>query len=370
MTKFLKTILIILMLAIPGVGFILTDNHTVIKSENRHISQFPKEYSDMFFADLVNWFNDRLFFKLSVNEELYPVFNNFFKDFNFSSSQFSVNGVEGWIFSGDKSSYVYSQHSKFIPLQKGVLDKKIRELNAIRSSFKGKMYFVVGPDKHGIYPEYMDPNIQSPGKYRFFDSYKSSLNLKDITVIDNYKALKKAKDPNREVSLYFGDDTHWNRYGAYSAFKNVMNVIDPESEQILYDFKFSHHINGDLIRNIKNPKRDILDNAEVINPRNNKVTIEDIFSGKTKEITFNVNIPQPLNSRYSNSKAVSDKKVFVISDSYGISFVPYVVEHFKQVTHMNRRLHDLDSILNEIRKDDPDYLIYLNVEREIPDRVM
>lgn len=358
------------MFAIPGIGFVITDNQTVIKSENRQISQFPREYSEMYFSDLVNWFNDRLFFKISANVKLYPVFSNLFKDFNFSSSQFSVKGINGWIFAGDKSSYVYSQHSKKILFQKGILDKKLRELSLIRNSFKGKMFFVVGPDKHGIYSEFMDPNINNPGKYRFFDSYRNLLNVNGISVIDNYSAIIQAKDPDYKVALYYGDDTHWNRYGAYIAFKNVLKAIDPNAKQISYNFKFSNHLNGDLIRNIKNTKRDVLDNAEIINPLDQQIDIEDIFSGEVKKITFNVNIPQSLNSRYVNDNAVSDKKVFVISDSYGVAFVPYIVEHFRYVTHMNRRLRDLNVILQEIRKDDPDMLIYLNVEREIPDRVM
>lgn len=358
------------MFVIPGIGFLITDNNTVIKSENRHITQFPSEYSDMFFSDCVNWFNDRLLFKLDANEKLYPRFTELFKDFNFSASQFSVTGLEGWIFSGDKSDYVYSQHSKKLLFQNGNLDKKIRDLSAIRNSFKGQMFFVVGPDKHGIYPEFMDPNIQSPGAYRFFDTYKALLNVKGITVIDNFKSLIDSKDPKNKVSLYYGDDTHWNRYGAYIAFRNVLKTVAPDDDQILYNFKFSHHMNGDLIRNIKNPSRSMLDDAEIVNPLNQKIIIEDIFAKNEKEILFNVNIPQPFNSRYKNPNALSDKKVFVISDSYGIAFVPYVVEHFQQVTHMNRRLADLNVILQEIVKSEPDILIYLNVEREIADRVM
>jgi hypothetical protein len=49
--------------------------------------------------------------------------------------------------------------------------------------------------------------------------------------------------------------------------------------------------------------------------------------------------------------------------------MPYTVDYFKTVIHMNRRLHDLGLILNEIRKEQPDIVIYLNVEREVADRV-
>ena len=107
MTRYLKFCLVFLMFAVPAIGFIITDNNTVVKGENRVINQFPKEYSDNFYSQLVNWFNDRLLFKLEVNENLYADFHNYFNDFNFSSSQFSVAGNSGWLFAGDSSDYVY-----------------------------------------------------------------------------------------------------------------------------------------------------------------------------------------------------------------------------------------------------------------------
>ena len=369
MTRYLKFCLVFLMFAVPAIGFIITDNNTVVKGENRVINQFPKEYSDNFYSQLVNWFNDRLLFKLEVNENLYADFHNYFNDFNFSSSQFSVAGNSGWLFAGDSSDYVYSQHTKDLKFNQNQIQKKIFTLQAIRDSFKGDMYFVVGPDKHGIYPEYMDQNILQPGKYRFFDKVKTALKISGVTVIDNYEALVSSKDPDKRVSLYYGDETHWNKYGAYIAFENVMKQIDPNYISQKYTFKFSHHENGDLVRNIKNSKREILDSATVDNVRKSNVKANDLFTNTSKEIVFNVNTSLYLNYKYINRTPISDKKVFLISDSYGILFLPFTVDYFKTVIHMNRRLHDLDLIINEIRKEQPDIVIYLNVEREVADRV-
>ena len=46
MTRYIKFCLVFLMFAVPAIGFIITDNDTVVKGENRVINQFPKEYSD------------------------------------------------------------------------------------------------------------------------------------------------------------------------------------------------------------------------------------------------------------------------------------------------------------------------------------
>lgn len=77
MTRYLNFCLVFLMFAVPAIGFIITDNNTVVKGENRVINQFPKEYSDKFYSQLVNWFNDRLLFKLEANENLYADFHNY-----------------------------------------------------------------------------------------------------------------------------------------------------------------------------------------------------------------------------------------------------------------------------------------------------
>ena len=369
MTRYLKFCLVFLMVAIPAIGFIVTDNNTVVKGENRVINQFPKVYSDRFFSQLVNWFNDRLLFKLDVNENLYANFHEYFNDFNVSSTQFSVAGNSGWLFAGDLSDFVYSQHTKDLKFNPNQIQKKLFTLQAIRDSFAGDMYFVVGPDKHGIYPEYMDQNILQPGKFRFFNKVKSALNIKGITVIDNYGALVSSKDPDKKISLYYGDDTHWNKYGAYIAFENVMKQIDHNYISQQYKFIFSHHEYGDLVRNIKNPRRDILDNAFVDNVRIVNVNATDLFSNSSKEIKFDVNYPLNLNYKYVNDNSISEKKVILISDSFGVLFLPYTVDYYKTVIHMNRLMRDFGKILDEIRKEHPDVVIYLNAEREIADRV-
>lgn len=176
------------------------------------------------------------------------------------------------------------------------------------------------------------------------------MKISGVTVIDNYETLVSSKDPDKRVSLYYGDDTHWNKYGAYVAFENVMGLIEPTYISQHYKFLFSHHENGDLVHNIKNPRREILDSALVDNVRKSTVKAKDLFSNTSKVISFDVNSSLDLNYKYVNLTPISDKKVFLITDSYGVLFMPYTVDYFKTVIHMNRRLHDLGLILNEIRK--------------------
>lgn len=59
-----------------------------------------------------------------------------------------------------------------------MVSKKLALLNAIKSSTSAPVYLVIGPDKHGIYSEYMNPYIREPGKFRFSIKLNHTLNHK------------------------------------------------------------------------------------------------------------------------------------------------------------------------------------------------
>ncbi len=355
------------MFAFPTIGFMVTPNDYIVKSENRSINKIPEIGAKQYFSQLVNWYNDRLLFKLPTTENLYSSFHNVFNDFNFTGSQYTVEGRDGWLYIGDSASKVYSQHCQEMKAHPKMVVKKLALIEGIRNSFEGKFYFVVGPDKHGIYPEHMNPYIREPGKYRFFNQIRKYLDEKDIAIIDNYDVLRTSKDPSGIRSLYYADDTHWNRYGAHIAFENVMSQILDDFKPIDYKFKFSKHINGDLIRNIKNPKKNVLDNAVITNPLMNEVTVTHLSDNSTRTYMFDTNKIDDFGSMYLNKNAVLDKKIMLVTDSYGIFFSPYVVDYFKNVIHVHRQIEDPSSIIETVKKEQPDIILFINVERSIMD---
>lgn len=365
--KTLQKILIASMFIIPVAGFVVTPDDYVIKGENRNINHFPVLCDKAFFAQLVNYFNDRLLFKLPVTENIYKPFKNYFTDFDFNKSQFTVPGIKGWLFVGNSADEVYSQHCESMKFSERMFVKKMALLNAIRAVHSGEFYFLTGPDKHGIYPEFMDPYIREPGKYRFFDKVRPYLEEQGIKVFDSYGVLRSRKDKSETISLYYTDDTHWNRYGAKIAFDNVMGKIFDDYSPILYTFSFSKHINGDLIRNISNPDKNILDDANITEYPHQKITVRSIRTGTSKEISFDPNNIEQFGSVYENLNGVSDKKVMLITDSYGIFFTPYAVNYFKYVVHMHRQTSEPEEILSVVKTEKPDVILFLNVERSVRD---
>ena len=65
-----------------------------------------------------------------------------------------------------------------------------------------------------------------------------------------------------------------------------------------------------------------------------------------------------------NPKGKSDLEVVLISDSYGISYEPYVVDYFKNTMWCSAYASH-DKVLKYIKEYKPDIILYLRIERFI-----
>src|SRR5574344_617585 len=131
MIKLIQKCVVIAMFAIPAIGFMVTPNDYIVKSENRLINKLPEIGAKQYFSQLVNWYNDRLLFKLPTTENLYSSFHNLFNDFNFSGSQYTVEGTDGWLYIGDSADKVYSQHCQEMNAHKKMVAKKLALIDGI-----------------------------------------------------------------------------------------------------------------------------------------------------------------------------------------------------------------------------------------------
>lgn len=204
MKKYLQYIILSVVFFIPVFGIIFTPNDYVVKNENRMIQQFPKwegsrgQKDKVYFSNLINYFDDRLLYKIKLSENFYKDYQRFFHNFIESTKRFAIDGLEGWTFLGDDLAYVYSKHSdpkfSYNFEEQRNLEKKVKFLKTIEERFGVKPYVIVGPDKHAIYHEYMLPYLKHPGTVRAFEKLKAYFKDNDINIIDNYDVLLKAKE--------------------------------------------------------------------------------------------------------------------------------------------------------------------------------
>ena len=142
-----------------------------------------------------------------------------------------------------------------------------------------------------------------------------------------------------------------------------MSIILKNYPSIEHKFKFSQHFNGDLIRNIKNPKKNFLDYSEVTDFKDILVEILDLNNNtKTSSNISNLNIAS-YEYKIINKTANSSKKLLLISDSYGFGLAPFAVELFKEVIFTTRYGNYLQRSVNLINQEKPDLVIYLSGER-------
>ena len=378
LVKVIQSSFIALSFVIPIVGNLTIDNDTVFKNENRTAFSYPTSLKNIDWDLLQKALNDRLFLRQEVQVNTSKLLDSTLSqhsDFD-PSSAFAMKGTQfGWYFAGDIHDKVYSKHTRDLNYQDPHFEKHLSLLLRL-STITSKTYLIVGPDKAGIYSELMNPLIGHPGLYRDFDKLKARFEQSHVKVIDNLDAIKSQKDLTYKTSLYFTNDTHWNKYGAYHAFVNTFKTILGEDFKPLpYTFTYSRFLYGDLNRNLEiSMSKDTHDFAHSHNPIKAKLYVKDMINGidKEEERFLGESVPQlckdgadKCNVQYSkNEYYQSPLKVAIISDSFGTYFRNFAVDHFKEVLWL-WEYDDVQKIYKYTSDFKPDLIIYLRVERNI-----
>ncbi|MGN0915683.1 MAG: hypothetical protein ACI4NE_04950 [Succinivibrio sp.] len=367
--KIIKIFFLSMIFFIPLAGIITTPDDLVLKGENRNITAFPEIGKKHFFANLQKYVTDRIFYKIKFTEEFFPIFNRYFSFFKFDSSEITIEGRNGWLFFWDRTNTnVYMQHAFPIDgrqYEKYIKNKEIPFLRKITQLSKAPLYVIVGPDKHGIYPEYMDPHFGRPGQYRLFSNFKPLFEDNGFKLIDVYDAMRNAKGNFQNKSLYYTDDTHWNLAGAKVAFDYFMPFLVDNYRPYDYQLTFSKHANGDLVRNIEQPKTDYLDDVKVTRRDLPIVEVYDFYTDKLISDTT-LNFEEPYFGTLIINKNAKDKRtVLLLSDSFGYALKSYLSDYFYKVIHVPGFSKMQEPLEPVIDKANPDIVLLVNVERNL-----
>ncbi|MDI9319366.1 MAG: hypothetical protein QM530_02725 [Phycisphaerales bacterium] len=216
-----------------------------------------------------------------------------------------------------------------------------------------KFYVLVPPNKHMIYTEFLPKGYfvtKDIGVNRAdfnTEHLKKHSNINFIYPID---ALKQAKNRHE---VYYKTDTHWNLYGGFIGYSELMKMIQkdfpylkPAQED---DFIFStfNSNEGDLakVAGLKNS----YGRTEIL--MTFKDTSKSLFLPKSSEITIN----------YNNNKTIdgSNLKLVMLRDSYSNYLIPFLNLHFKKATYIWS--YDFPDKLIEEEK--PDVVIFESLQR-------
>lgn len=322
--------------------------------ENRMLAKYPMYFTGGHFnyefgEQFDKWFNDRFFGR---NELIY-MYGKIVKNRKTNKSGI-IFGKDGWLFMrGDGSLENFQNSIVLTPeqMQQGLdylvaLDKWCRQHNK-------KFYYVIVPGKGSIYGEYFDENIKkinddSHSVARQFIEYIHSHS--NIKVFYLYDALIAAKP---DGLLYYKRDTHWNLYGGYIGYQELMRKIAPENGLKPFDVYSWHEENhdGDLYEMYIDMPRDL----------DTLYKYPDITPIKCKEFK------REEKTKYKTKicdNSRGHKNLFILHDSFERSMEPYILQTFNRTETVWKNYitnADLDNIKNNY-----DIVILENTERYTP----
>lgn len=182
------------------------------------IYSFPKLFHD--------YFNDQFGFRNSLIRLNYILKYNIM---NVSPSPKVVVGKEGWLFyTGEKYEEDYCiedvrgiTHFEEDTLRNWAISLKLKKRWLDQQGIK--YVLVIPPNKETVYSDYL-PDCLTMVKNRtgldeFVDYMRKNT---DIELVDLRPALFEAK---KKQQLYYKTDTHWNKYGAFIAYQEMMKPI-------------------------------------------------------------------------------------------------------------------------------------------------
>ncbi len=215
------------------------------------------------------------------------------------------------------------------------------------------------PNKHTIYPEFLpEEYLRVKGVTRIEQLHEYLVKNPLPFYVDVYHIIKKSK-PIRK--LYYQTDTHWNHYGAYVCYKEVIKRVQQlfPQQDFVEDFLFHRNYRlapgGDLARMLMIDRK--------VSERNPKMRYRESCSHEV-EIDFPLTDvsdnkgEQPLFKKCSKATL----SAIVFSDSFIDNLEPFLSENFGQILYL-RKDYDQRNIEELLESFQPDIVIEEKVER-------
>lgn len=317
-------------------------------------------------------FNDRFGFRRDLIT-LYKLL--MFKVFNISTDRGNVViGRDGWLFLGDKYEDVFARHTGARPPLPSEAERVLRAEEKKRDWLqrRGIAYlFVVAPDKHSIYPEYLPEYVRKPSREVLADLVMAGVPGRGLPVLDLRPAMLESKTRYGDM-VYAKTDSHWSNLGCYDGYRVIMDALarqtGPLKPLALRSYQASagpaYNLEGLLGLRKHYKMKDVHIRLECDHASPAMRARE--FSGApapwsgTDEVHYNARLI------VSNGEALNRLRVFALRDSFGNRLSVLLNQSFSEVlyTHYNRESLNFEivDLLLDFR---PDVLLFEMVERNL-----
>jgi hypothetical protein len=338
--------LIVIGFILISVFFIFSER-TNASHEKRKLAEFPTWAETAFwnYPKKINaWYKDHFPYRTKL-----PLALNYFK-LKYLKQSPTPNSV-----AVGKNDWFYSSVSDVQDAYKGVTLYSQEELERIQQNIEerrdfvrnngGEYFLLICPLKHMIYPENLPEMLLPVDKRNKYSQVVEHLKAhSEVPVIELYPMLMDAK---RKKELYYATDTHWNQYGAYLAYRSIMEQLNRYFQDstlsfspLDFEFEWSVQTHGDLIEQINMPGYFTRNAAAV---KRNSWNAKSIVKESYSHLKFH----GPPHFWYTNGKAPNKLKIQFYRDSYAVYLIPYFSESFTESSFFWTRTFHADPIINE-----------------------
>ena len=264
-----------------------------------------------------------------------------------SPSTSVIKGRGGWLFYADDGAI--EDYAEAPPFTGAELDQWRQTLQDTSDWLRAQgiaYLFVIAPDKHVIYNEYMPETIRRTASSRIDQLVSHLHQYSTVRVVDLRPALLAAKARER---LYHRTDTHWNDRGAFVGYESIIDALTEEFPALrpLPRTAFEPRV----VRSAGLDLAGMLGLTEVLRE-------EDLVLVPRQPATARILEPQHPNPRLVHPRIVTEApnrgpRAVVFMDSFGPGLVPFLSEDFSRVLYLWQ--HNVDPRV--VQQEEPQVVI-------------
>jgi hypothetical protein len=253
-------------------------------------------------------------------------------------------GQAGWLYYGNDGMVEnYTGKARFEEKDLRDWQKLLEGRRDWLGQLGGKYIFVVAPNKETMYPEYLPKWVAKTGQPVKLDQFLAYMRQHStVSVLDLRPKLIAAKN---QGATYFQTDTHWNSFGAFVAYQELINALQIPGIKPLDLDCFSRTPTrapgGDLAICIEQEKEMMEKNGVSFCPKEPLKRLKKHPAADRELWGIVTENPEKCG------------KVVIFRDSFAEAWVPFIGYHFNQVIY--RGQHQWDRPL--LQREKPDIVI-------------
>ncbi len=359
---FIIILLFLMAICIPFGGSLISKDQTKTYAEKRKLATLPDLPDSLgslaqYPGKFERYYDDQFGFR----EPLVKFYNIAKYMIGDSPSDNVLIGKNDWLYlkGGKRGRYYkpiqdYRHITQYSPVE---LDNFASALQAKKDWLERqgiKYLFVIAPNKHTIYPEYLPDYLTQIRPKSACDQLYEYLNQNtELSLVDLRDQLKAQKSPKH--LLYYKTDTHWNELGLnfvqFSIASEIFKMFSGQLKPVLYpysDFSFVIKRDGDLAQMMG--LQDFLQETE---PR---------LNGDKRIKVLEPEGRQPITVSCDNASL----RALVSGDSFFEPMIPTFSKYFREITYSWDRA-DYENLSKFLKLGKPDIVIEELTERKLPE---